>query len=81
MEFYTQKCAAFTDEEENQHCHMDIFEAYVKLVDKAIDVHLQERFSKEQIQNFYDDFKNNYEHYKEVNYDTVDVLNNSIDFN
>ena len=40
MEFYTKNCAAFQDEEENKHSHMDIFEAYVKLIDGSIDAYL-----------------------------------------
>jgi len=59
---------------------MDVYEKYVKLIDETIDAELQGKFSKEEISAFYSTFKQDYAHYKELNYDTVDVLNNSIDF-
>ena len=59
---------------------MDIYEKYVKLIDEAIDAELQGKFSTEEINEFYSTFKQDYSHYKDLNNDTVDVLNNSIDF-
>ena len=59
---------------------MDTYEKYVKLIDETIDAQLVEKFSKEEVSAFYLTFKQDYAHYKELNYDTVDVLNNSIDF-
>jgi hypothetical protein len=80
MDFFTSNCKDFNDEEENKHSYMDTYEKYVKLIDETIDAQLQQKFSKDEISNFYKDFKQDYAHYKELNYDTVDVLNNSIDF-
>ena len=80
MDFHVKKCQVFDADDENKHEHMEIFEEYVKLVDNAIDQDLYKKYNKEDVDDFYKTFKDNYSHYKEINYDAVDILKNAIDF-
>ena len=80
MDFHVKNCKIFTDDEENQHAYMDVFEEYVKLVDNAIDAELKKTNKQEDIDEFYKTFKDRYAQYKEINYDAVDILKNAIDF-
>jgi len=59
---------------------MKIFEEYVYIIDQAIESKLAEKFDEKSVDQFYKTFKDNYEKFKEINYDTVDILFNSIDF-
>ena len=79
-DFYIQNCKEFTEDEENKHSYMKIFEEYVYIIDQAIESKLSAQFEQDKVDHFYKTFKDNYEAYKEINYDTVDVLFNSIDF-
>ena len=36
-DFYIQNCRIFTDQEENKHQYMKVFEEYIYIVDQAID--------------------------------------------
>jgi hypothetical protein len=49
MDFFTSNCTSFSEDEENKHSYMDVFEKYVKLIDETIDANLQLNFSKEEI--------------------------------
>ena len=80
MDFHVKNCKIFNEDEENKHEYMDVFEEYVKLVDNAIDSELYKKFKKEDVEDFYKTFKDNYEHFKEINYDAVEILKNAIDF-
>ena len=40
MDFFTQNCTEFNDDEENKHSYMDTYEKYVKLIDETIDAQL-----------------------------------------
>ena len=80
MDFFNSKCKQFTSDEENQLIYTDIFNEYVKLIDCNIDQILLEKWNKEQLDEFYNDFKNDLKHYKDINYDVVDILFNAIDF-
>ena len=79
-DFYIKNCKVFKDEEENSHEYMKIFEEYVYIIDQAIESKLSSDFEQDQVEDFYKTFKDNYENYKAINYDTVDLLFNSIDF-
>jgi len=80
MDFHVKKCLLFDEDEENKHDYADIFEDYVKLVDNAIDTELYKKFNKEEVDDFYKTFKDNYSHYKEIHSDAVEILKNAIDF-
>ena len=80
MDFHVKKCQIFDADDENKHEYMDVFEEYVKLVDTAIDQDLYKKYKKEEVDIFYKTFKDDYEKYKEINYDAVDILKNAIDF-
>lgn len=80
MDFHVKNCKIFSEEEENKHAYMDVFEEYVKLVDNAIDAQLKLTYKQEDIDEFYKTFKERYAEYKEINYDAVDILKNAIDF-
>ena len=80
MDFHMKKCTEFSEEEENKHEYANIFEEYVKLVDGALDSELQKKHSEQDLEDFYKTFKDNYAEYKEINYDAVEILKNSIDF-
>lgn len=80
MDFFTEKCKLFTSDEENQLIYTDIYNEYVKLLDANIDAILLQTWKKEQLDDFYLNFKEHLSHYKEINYDVVDVLFNAIDF-
>ena len=80
MDFHVKNCQIFSEEEENKHSYMDVFEAYVKLVDTAIDANLKQLYKEAEIDEFYSTFKARYAEYKEINYDAVEILKNAIDF-
>lgn len=79
-EFFEKHAGTFTDSEENKHEYIQIFEAYVHILETLIDVELAKTFSPEDIKAFYSDFKANLKQYEEVNSSTVDTLYSFVDF-
>ena len=79
-DFYIKNCKVFNEDEENKHEYMKIFEEYVYIIDQAIDSKLAEQYDQENIDHFYKTFKEKFENYKEINYDTVEILFNAVDF-
>lgn len=59
---------------------MKVYEEYIYIIDQAIEAKLNEKFPQEQIDQFYKTFKENFKSYEAINYDTVELLSNSIDF-
>lgn len=55
-------------------------EEYIHAVDQAIESKLKQSFSGDQIQSFYDDFKADFQSYKETNPDAYEILKCQIDF-
>mmetsp|Transcript_22678 Transcript_22678/g.34968 ORF Transcript_22678/g.34968 Transcript_22678/m.34968 type:complete len:115 (+) Transcript_22678:120-464(+) len=68
------------NEEENKHEYASIHEAYIFLVDQAIEGTINIEFGEERVEAFYRDFVQNYGKYKGLNDNTVDILKNATDF-
>lgn len=60
--------------------YSQIFDEYVYILESIIESKIANAYSKEQIAEFYNDFKENYKNYEAINSETVEVLFGFIDF-
>jgi ADP-ribosylation factor-like protein 2-binding protein len=81
-EFYKTYQSKFDPEEENKLEYTPIYETYVELTDKMIDMKLKtdDGYTDQQLADFKDHFKENMPKYEEINSDVVDILFGYVDF-
>jgi ADP-ribosylation factor 2-binding protein len=81
-EFYKAHSATFEDSDENKLEYTPIYESFVHLLENLIESKLNQEFnfSQESIDAFYEDFKVNWETYKDMDADAVETLFGFIDF-
>ena len=70
----------FKDDEENRHEYKEIHEEYISILESTIEAQLNQFYSEEQVNNFYKDFIDNFDSYKELNEDAYTIMCASIDF-
>ena len=80
MNFFNKNCSAFSADEENKHEYKEIHEEYIKLLEIAIEVQIKEKFTEEEMEIFYLDFKENFNNYKAINEDAFSIMIASVDF-
>ena len=79
-EFYEKHMDTFDENDENKLEYTQIYEAYVLISETLIEAELQKDYSQDQIQKFYDHFKENLKDYEALSPETVDTLYAFIDF-
>ena len=80
FKFFEKNKGTFEDTEENKLDHTDIHRDYVAIMEQIIEAKLKEKFTDEDIQEFYKTFKNNLDKYEKMDPETVDILFGFIDF-
>ena len=70
----------FEDTEENKLEYTNIYTEYVYILEEVIEANLKQKYTDEQIENFYITFKDNMPEYQKVNPEVVDTLFGFIDF-
>ena len=70
----------FGEDDENKHEYKEIHEEYIRLLEIAIDVQIQEKFTSDDMDEFYADFKENFNKYKSLNEDVFTIMIASLDF-
>ena len=78
--FFEKHKGTFDEAEENKLEYTTIHEAYIYMLDTLIGVELKEEYSDQQIDAFYEDFKNNHQQYEGQNPDVVMTLLEFLDF-
>lgn len=74
-------CNKFEDSEENKLEYTTVHEGYIHILETLVDAKLQQKFTEDQINDFYGDFIPNFNDYKKLNEDCCDSLMEFIDFN
>jgi hypothetical protein len=79
-EFYAKHMDKFEDTEENKLEYTQVYEAYIEILEQMIEAKLGAKFPQEDIDTFYEGFKNNMNTYEQMNRDAVDILFGFLDF-
>lgn len=80
MTFMQANVGHFDEFDENKLEYTGIYESYVTIMEDIIDAKLVERFSTEDIEAFYHEFRDNYMTYEAQDKETVDKLFELTDF-
>lgn len=80
QDFYEKHKETFEDTDENKLEYTQIYEAYVLILDSMIDQELYKSYSHEQVQAFYDDFKEDVSKYEAINSTAVETLFGFVNF-
>ena len=78
--FFESNCHKFTDDEENKLEYTQVHEAYIEILDKIIEGNILSKFSEDQVDNFYETFKDNIQTYNQESPRAVEILYSFIDF-
>ena len=79
-DFFLKNQDKFEDTEENKLEYTNIYAEYVYILEQIIELNLRDRYTDEQIEAFYESFKDNMKEYEKVNLEAVDSLFGFIDF-
>ena len=81
-EFFKLHSHKFSDDEENKHEYMQLFEEYLSLAEKAIESKLKEEMgvTDDEMLEFYSTFEDNRKLYEADNSDAFDTLFTMINF-
>jgi hypothetical protein len=80
--FFDQYSHQFDPKEENKLEYTPIYERYFEIVDKLIEARLIETYNhtREEVKQFYADFKANMSEFEKEDKDTMNILFNLVDF-
>jgi len=79
-DFFMKNQDKFEDTEENKLEYTNIYTEYVYILEQMIEMNLKDRYTDDQIESFYETFKDNLQAYEKVNPEVVDSLFGFIDF-
>ena len=79
-EFFKKNQDIFEDTEENKLEYTEIYTEYVYILEEIIEANLKEKYTDEEITEFYFNFGERFEEFKKLNPEVVDQLFGFIDF-
>ena len=81
QDFFSRHCEIFdANVEENKHEYKQIFEEFLKIQEDVIEWKLKEKFSEDQVMQFYESLEENIKTYEQKDKETMDFLFEMIDF-
>lgn len=79
-DFFKKNQDKFEDTEENKLEYTNIYMEYVYILEQMIEMNLKDKYTDEQIEAFYANFKEKLPEYEKINPEVVDSLFGFIDF-
>ena len=79
-DFFEKNQDKFEDTEENKLEYTNIYTEYVYILEEIIEINLKDKYTDDQIEEFYASFKDKIPEYRKINPEVVDSLFDFIDF-
>ena len=79
-DFFQKNQDKFEDTEENKLEYTNIYTEYVYILEEIIEINLKDKYTDDQIEEFYAAFKDNMPAYQKINPEVVESLFDFIDF-
>ena len=79
-DFFQKNQDKFEDTEENKLEYTNIYTEYVYILEEIIEINLKDKYTDDQIEEFYASFKDNMPAYQKINPEVVESLFDFIDF-